>query len=81
MAPWARRNREAATIFIAPVICWVDRTLRMRFRRSFKLGIAASLADSASSLARIIQQGAIRSDDDTGVGVVFRGVEDAGIGV
>jgi hypothetical protein len=32
-------------------------------------------------LARIIQRGAIRPHDDTGGGMVFCGVEDAGIGV
>src|SRR4051812_6879343 len=35
----ARRRREAATIFIAAVIFCVERTLRMRFRRSFRLAI------------------------------------------
>jgi hypothetical protein len=32
-------------------------------------------------LARIIQRGAIRPHGDTGGGVVFCGVEDAGVGV
>ena len=36
---WARRSREAATIFIAEVIFCVDWTLRMRTRRSLRLGI------------------------------------------
>src|SRR5271165_334403 len=35
----ARRSLEAATTFIAEVIFWVDLTLRMRLRRSFRLGI------------------------------------------
>ena len=34
-----------------------------------------------AGLARIIQRGAMRPHDDTGGGVVFCGVEDAGIGV
>jgi hypothetical protein len=39
-ATWAIRSRETATIFIAPVIFCVERTLLMRVRWSFKLGIA-----------------------------------------
>ena len=35
----------------------------------------------AAELTRIIQRGAIRPHDDTDGGVVFCGVEDAGIGV
>src|SRR5205085_389576 len=31
---------DAAPIFIAEVIFWVERTLRIRFRRSFKLGMS-----------------------------------------
>ena len=36
---------------------------------------------SPRGLARIIQRGAIRPHDDSSGGVVFCGVEDAGIGV
>src|SRR5262249_10310881 len=35
----ARRSREAATTFIAEVIFWVDLTLRIRSRKSFRLGM------------------------------------------
>jgi hypothetical protein len=34
-----------------------------------------------SSLTRIIQRGGVRSGDAADRGVIFRGVEDAGIGV
>jgi hypothetical protein len=35
----ARRRREAAIIFIALVICWVDLTARIRRRRSMSDGM------------------------------------------
>jgi len=37
--------------------------------------------EAGRALARIIQRGAMRPHDDTGGGVVFCGVGDAGIGV
>jgi hypothetical protein len=42
---------------------------------------AASRAKPVLVLTRIIQRGAIRPHGDTGGGVVFCGVEDAGVGV
>ena len=38
-------------------------------------------AVALTALTRIIQRGAIRPQDDSGGGVIFCGVEDAGIGV
>src|SRR5262245_18076013 len=38
MRSWARRSFDAATIFMALVICWVDLTARMRRRISKREG-------------------------------------------
>src|SRR5262249_28117225 len=38
-ASCARRSFAAATIFIALVICCVERTVALRFRRAFRLGM------------------------------------------
>ena len=37
-ASCARRSFAAATIFIALVICWVERTVPIRFLRALRLG-------------------------------------------
>src|SRR5262245_33093276 len=43
MRSWARRSRDAATIFIALVICCVDLTAGMRRRRSNTEGMGVAL--------------------------------------
>ena len=48
----ARRSFDAATIFMAEVIFWVDFTLLMRVRRAFRLGILPLQACRAPRLGR-----------------------------
>src|SRR5690606_10426803 len=55
----ARRNLEAATIFMALVIFCVDRTLAIRLRRSFKLamGFGPYPLSLTESFAEFVENG------------------------
>src|SRR6185295_6465191 len=60
MRSWARRSRDAATIFIALVICCVDLTARMRRRRSNSEGMEVlrrcRLARRQERLAELLER-------------------------